>query len=159
MTAAISYKDVKCTRAAKDKKSEIGFRDILTYSMMREFCEECNYSLKNAKAKMKTRIIGYVRLLERGGKPDYFGISYIDESIFDLRNDIRKREYGLNSHYVFCRFSDVKDIPVVLRRFCDEHVKEKKISIQLDIICGLLEQMAKDNQLTRFINELKNNSM
>lgn len=158
-SGSVSYKDVKCIRDAKDKKNKVGFRDILTYSMMREFCEECNYKLKTAKKKMRTRIIGYVRLLERGGKPDYFGISYIDESIFDLSNDIRKREYGLSSRYVFCRFSDVEEIPVVLRRFCDEHVREKKISIQLDIICGLLEQMAKENQLTRFINELKNSSI
>ncbi len=158
-SGSVNYKDVKCKGDAKDRKNKKGFRDILINAMRREFCEECNYKLKTAKTKMRTRIIGYVRLLERGGKPDYFGISYIDDSIFNLSNDIRKREYGLSSRYVFCRFSDAEEIPAVLRRFCDEHVREKKISIQLDIICGLLEQMAKENRLTPFINELKNSSV
>lgn len=79
----------------------------------------------------------------------------IDESIFDLNIDIRKREYGLSSNYDFCYFSDANQIPVVLRRFCDEHVKEKKISIQLDIICRLLEQMAEENKSDMLINDLK----
>ena len=158
-SGSVNYKDVKCKGGTKDKKNQNGFKNILINAMMREFCEECNYKLKTARAKMRTRIIGYVRLLERGGKPDYFGISYIDDSIFDISSEIRKREYGLSSRYVFTSFSDVEEIPVVLRRFCDEHVGEKKISIQLDIICGLLEQMAKENQLTRFINELKNSNV
>jgi len=168
-SGSVNYSDVRYFRkkaANPEKLSDNGrkgrnannkkeFRDILAYAMMREFCEECNYPMKKAKQKMRTRIIGYVRLLERGGKPDYFGISYIDESIFDLNNDIRKREYGLSSNYDFCYFSDVNQIPVVLRRFCDEHVKEKKISIQLDIICKLLEQTAEEDKLALLINDLK----
>ena len=135
-----------------DKKD---FRNILAYAMMREFCEECNYLLQRAKQKMQTRIIGYVRLLERGGKPDYFGISYIDEDIFDLSNDIRKREYGLSSHYDFCYFSDVQQIPIVLRNFCTGRISDKKISIQLNIICDLLEQLAKENKLALLIDDMK----
>lgn len=167
-SGSVNYKDAisfsrkaASTEALRDTdgkgniKNGNEFRDILAYAMRREFCEECNYSLKKAKQRMRTHIIGYARLLERGGKPDYFGISYIDESIFDLSNDIRKREYGLSSNYDFCYFSDVNQIPVVLRRFCDEHIKEKKISIQLDIICSLLEQLVEESKLTMFINDLK----
>lgn len=148
----VSGVNVRKGNNANDRKE---FRDILAYAMRREFCEECNYPFKRAKQKMHTRIIGYARLLERGGKPDYFGISYIDESIFDLNSDIRKSEYGLSSNYDFCYFSDIDQIPDVLRRFCDKHIKEKKISIQLDIILRLLEQMAEENRLTMFINDLK----
>lgn len=166
-SGSVNYRDVMYVKRKTPSKHDesgkkidkIDFREILAYAMEREFCEECNYLLTRAKQNMHTRIIGYARLLERGGKPDYFGISYIDEDIFELSNDIRKREYGLNSHYDFCYFLNVQQVPVVLRSFCNKHTNDKgkknKISIQLNIICELLEQLAKENQLTPLIDDMK----
>jgi hypothetical protein len=140
----------------KDTKYAKSFGGILTYAMEREFCEECNYSIKKARTTMRTRLIGYVRLLERGGKPDYFGLSYIDENACNLQNKIRKLEHGLSNHFDTCYFASYDQLPVVMRRFCSkyEQAKDRRISIQLEIICGILEQMAKSNMLVEFMEDL-----
>lgn len=64
-----------------DFKKANTLNDILTIAMEREFREECNI---NKKFEISTEIIGYARLLERGGKPDFFGVSVIKSSINDL---------------------------------------------------------------------------
>ncbi len=58
-----------------DFRTAKSLKDLLTIAMEREFREECNVS---KRFKMTTDIIGYARLLERGGKPDFFGVSLID---------------------------------------------------------------------------------
>lgn len=64
------------------------FFDFLKYEMHREMLEELQISKANYKTlssnkyditqyKAETHIIGYCRLLERGGKPDFFGLTYL----------------------------------------------------------------------------------
>ena len=58
-SGSVNYSDLKLSN---------DFNSIIINAMEREFCEENNYSSNN---KIKTIIIGYARLLERGGKPDF----------------------------------------------------------------------------------------
>ena len=105
--------------------------------MEREFREENNY----VKAKkMKTTIVGYVRLLERGGKPDFFGISYIDENSSGLKNKIKKMELGITEESLLIRKPDNLGIGDTLLQFCNTHIPERKISIQLMILAELIKQ-------------------
>lgn len=63
------YKYIKKTR-----NYEIGFKPFLTKAMERELSEESHIPAKNI---IKTEICGYIRILERGGKPDFFGITFL----------------------------------------------------------------------------------
>ena len=121
----------------KDLKSSGNFSSLVINAMEREFREENNY----VKAKkMKTTIVGYVRLLERGGKPDFFGISYIDENSSGLKNKIKKMELGITEESLLIRKPDNLGIGDTLLQFCNTHIPERKISIQLLILAELIKQ-------------------
>lgn len=42
--------------------------------MERELREECGIA---GNVALRTRIIGYARLLHRGGKPEFFGVTFV----------------------------------------------------------------------------------
>lgn len=73
---------------AEFKKPQ-NFKQLLATAMEREFKEECNVG---DKFVIITEIIGYARLLERGGKPDFFGVSSINAT---------KDELGLKNVRIF----------------------------------------------------------
>lgn len=158
-SGSVDYADIK--KAAKyygcDKEGAqpLCFNQILTYAMEREFCEECNYSLSHAQTCMRSALIGYVRLLERGGKPDYFGLSYLDDDIKNIQKDIKKSEYGLVGRMVILHFDDVNDIPQLLEEFCQRKQETKQVSIQLFLITKYLKQMQEDGMLEGMIRELR----
>ncbi|MCR5846423.1 MAG: hypothetical protein K6G78_07695 [bacterium] len=51
---------------------------LITQAAERELHEEC--ALKLGSSKMRSYLIGYARLLERGGKPDFFCVTFLDMS-------------------------------------------------------------------------------
>lgn len=158
-SGSVDYADIKKAEkyygCDKERAQPLCFNQILTYAMEREFCEECNYSLSLAGTRMKSALIGYVRLLERGGKPDYFGLSYLDDDIKNIQKDIKKSEYGLVGRMVILHFDDVKDIPQLLEDFCKKKQETKQVSIQLFLITKYLKQMKESGSLEGLINELR----
>ena len=60
----------------KDQKGKRKFKDVIAYSMERELKEEC--SLVKKKIKTETRVIGYWRWLNKGGKPEFCGVTKLD---------------------------------------------------------------------------------
>lgn len=57
------------------------FQQLITDTINRELSEENGFyseSIAPIADKVKTKVIGLARLLDRGGKPDFFGITYID---------------------------------------------------------------------------------
>lgn len=80
------------------RKKTCNFKQFLTYGMVRELIEEShicelnnNITKKSAddikKYMDNTYVCGYVRLLDRGGKPDFFGITLLDLT----REEVDKR--------------------------------------------------------------------
>lgn len=155
-SGSVDYTDIKkACKYYNKKEDKLSFNEVLQYAMEREFCEECNYQLNSSKKKMSTLIIGYARLLERGGKPDYFGISYLDEEISVLQNDIRKSEYGLVGRMLTIHVKTYDDIPDKLEEFCNHYIPERRISIQLYLLTKYLRQMKQEKKLDQAIKVLK----
>ena len=154
-SGSVDFADIKkVTQYYNKKKDELTFNELIQYAMEREFCEECSYQLKQSKKKMSTLLIGYARLLERGGKPDYFGISYLDEDVSVLQNYIRKSEYGLVSRMLTIHINEVNEIPDKLEEFCNFYIPERRISIQLYILMKYLKQMKQEGTLEQAVQNL-----
>lgn len=175
-SGSVDYADIKkarkyFARKTDDRDHKLTFNEILEFAMVREFCEECAYDLKNSMKTMKTRIIGYTRLIERGGKPDYFGLSYIDEDSAVIGKKIEKRERGLVDRLLTIHFDDKDEIIDKLEQFCDRYiygvdtpegripVKEKRISIQIRLITQYLKDMRKDGKFDEMIDELSGGAL
>lgn len=63
------------------------FQQLITDTINRELSEENGFyseSIAPIADKVKTKVIGLARLLDRGGKPDFFGITYIDVKAEEL---------------------------------------------------------------------------
>lgn len=90
-----------------DSKGQKTLHGLLTFAMEREFREEYNLP---SSAKIDTKIVGYLRLLKRGGKPDFFGISTINMNKEDIIRCFRKgREFknGFMNEPVFIKYDDL----------------------------------------------------
>lgn len=127
--------------------------EVLIKGMERELIEELNIP---AHMPIHTSLLGYVRLLERGGKPDFFGVTYINATKKELENrEIRLMEKDLQDNFEFLPFEDIETLPAVLRTFCNQHIPEKKISIQVYLLTLFLEELQKTGELTEYYNDLK----
>lgn len=158
-SGSVQYSDIrKAGKYYGKSKKSLTFNDILTYAMQREFCEECNYELEQVHTTMKTMLVGYVRLLERGGKPDYFGISYLDQK---FGSSVRKKEYGLMDKMKPIPFCRLDDIPGILEEFFShelEKVVNKKqpnsISIQLYLLIQYIKTLSEQGLFEKKMKEL-----
>ncbi|MBE5737217.1 MAG: hypothetical protein E7348_02330 [Clostridiales bacterium] len=155
-------------------KKFTNFFDFLKHEMHREMLEELQISKANYKAlncseyyitkyKAQTHIIGYCRLLERGGKPDFFGLTYLPNVSSRLLQDyfnvyksrISYRDNKLKQKRKDFGKHEIGDFIILnnLRELEDEKYKNK-VSLQLEIIKNLVYEIAKDN--THPLNTLAN---
>lgn len=122
-----------------DSNSSQNFNETIIKAMNREFCEECNYSLIKSHYTMKTTLVGYTKLIGRGLKPDFFGISYLNENIADVKNGIKRLEQGLTEGFISLKIDNYNDVSDVLNQFCIKHTTDKTLSIQLYLINEILK--------------------
>jgi hypothetical protein len=65
---------------------DLGRRDdllaVIRHAAERELTEECGF--KAGRYPMKTAVVGFARLIHRGGKPEFFCLTVIDENAGDL---------------------------------------------------------------------------
>ncbi len=170
-SGSVDYADIKKAKKYFKKKNDdrnhtLSFNEILEFAMVREFCEECNYDLKKTMETMKTRIIGYARLIERGGKPDYFGVSNIAEDSEVIGKKIKNSERGLVDRLITIQFDSRDEIVDKLEMFCKRYIygtdtgegnnshKGKRISIQVWLITQYLKQMREDGTLDAMLDDL-----
>jgi hypothetical protein len=114
----------------KKKKSEQTFQELVKITLERELREECGLLHKNVK--MKSIVIGFARLLERGGKPDFFGITYIDIKHDKIKESLKEYFEIGNYRIVPIRFNSYTEIPDLLFELI--YKDKNEISIQLYII-------------------------
>lgn len=77
----------------KSKKYSCDFNEFITYGMARELAEESHIVSADGKDKIKqisklgktTYICGYIRLMDRGGKPDFFGLTLLEQPDFKVK--------------------------------------------------------------------------
>lgn len=97
---ATDYADfLETTASAKDPyKERATFQDLVENTVYREFLEENGISKKNdhnLRTRLKTRVIGFARLLERGGKPDFYCVSFIDLKAADIYPQLKDDKSGI----------------------------------------------------------------
>ena len=59
-------------------------RSVIEAASTRELCEEVGLG-DPASAPVRTQLLGYARVVNRGGKPEFFSVSHIDAPVRDLR--------------------------------------------------------------------------
>ena len=58
----------------------------LTRGMERELREECNLTERSTGLQMATRLTGFARWLDHGGKPEFYGVTWMDIDAEQLRS-------------------------------------------------------------------------
>jgi hypothetical protein len=140
------YKDYT---ALKDREG-LKLKDLLIYGMEREIAEECN--LAKLRYDVRTYVIGYCRLIERGGKLDFFGLSFIDKNFDEINKNMPTDKSSVNSRemHLGAGITKVKlgtegkliiRIADAIDSFIKENPEEKKISIQIHLISMLLHDL------------------
>jgi hypothetical protein len=61
---------------ARDVHAGDTLQDVVARAMARELIEEC-FEGSRHPPRVRTKVIGFARVVTRGGKPEFFGISYI----------------------------------------------------------------------------------
>lgn len=157
-------------------KYTCSFRNFITYGMVRELVEE-SHVCKTFKHKIdlaemksfmdKTEICGYIRILDRGGKPDFFGITYLNLTENELKErfmriglKVAKKELKLKS--AITDYSEVcSQVYVPLQKLLEcenfeelftdtgKENKEKKIkiSLQLHYLLTIMKKRLQSQQI------------
>lgn len=144
----------------KDKKHCKTFNELIIKSMERELCEECYIQNKRKdkdKIKIYTEIFGYGRLLDRGGKPEFFGISYVDIEAEKLIKHAEKKEnQEIKKEYIGKYFDIPFNIdPNVFRNNVTDFLKkqrqtdnfDKNITVNLYYYIDVLWSKIKNTQI------------
>lgn len=160
----------------KLNKYTCSFKNFITYGMVRELVEE-SHVCDSVKHKMDpiaiknlmdgTEICGYIRILDRGGKPDFFGITYLDyteqemkEKFYRIGLKISKKELQKQSkltdyseicsqYYIsqdkLLNCENFEDLfPVTIDEKTGE-IKKAKLSLQLFYLLTIMKNKLKDN--------------
>lgn len=109
-----------------DRKKCNLFGELIKKGMNRELCEECNIKKDNI---IDTNIIGYGRLLERGGKPEFFGITRVNITA-DKFIDNAKRGKEVKKEYV-SDFIKIKHSKNSINNIFEDFENKGIITIQL----------------------------
>lgn len=128
-SGSTDFKDFKRIR------EDATYEKLVVATMERELREECSLS---KRVRMKTMIIGHARLVERGGKPDFFGITYLDCNFSDIK--VSRKEVIQMGEYCHepIGVNDVQRISPLLKKYIAD-AGESNISIQLAIFANILE--------------------
>lgn len=130
------------------KKSEL-FRDIIIKGMERELREECNLN----NAKFQTQIVGYGRLLDRGGKPEFFGITEVDMNHNDFIEQAEKskeKSEGYVKEYIAINLNDgefADNVYTKIKGYLkDNENLEDVITVQLNYYIKVLWSLYKNKK-------------
>jgi hypothetical protein len=129
-SGSVNWKDWKNIGTDKTLSS------LVTIAMEREMLEES--SLTNVPIKMATRIFGYYRRLERGGKPEFFGITRTN--IHSKKFQPQKKEVR-QPYFIDCKneFENLTDLKIILEREQKKNISVPLYMIIDHILAGLFE--------------------
>lgn len=139
-SGSVDFKDYQQFATSGNRHPTL--EQVLIAAMERELQEELN--LFGANIPLTTHLLGYARLLERGGKPDYFGLTYMDvDSSILLSKRVSFQEKGLQACYELFPLDARTTAAQTLQAFCAQHRKSRRLSIQLHILAQLLEDLER----------------
>lgn len=133
-SGSTDFRDLK-KLIRKKNESDQTFQELVKITMERELREECGLLFKNVK--MKSKVIGFARLLERGGKPDFFGITYLNIKHDKIKKSLKEYFEIGNYEILPIPFNSYREIPDLLFDLINQD--KNKISIQIHIIAVILK--------------------
>ena len=107
---------------------------VIRRAAERELTEECG--LKAGQYPMRTSVVGFARLIHRGGKPEFFCMTVIDENAGDLElahSHDEKLFTAFNHSDQMCREIDLDPAKVEasVRAFCSAHADDCSALLEL----------------------------
>ncbi len=152
------------------RKYTCDFKKFITYGMVRELVEEsfiCDPTDRKKtietiiKYMDSTYICGFFRLLDRGGKPDFFGITFLDmskeeveDSFEKYRNKITQTE--LSKKCAITDFNEIcSQITISIEEFNSNSIEELKRLLNKKI--DALHELKVSLQLYYLFKILKDN--
>lgn len=115
--------------------------DLVIRASERELVEELSLCGKCSEGDIKTQVIGYARLLERGGKPEFFSISYVDVDSSVLTGE----DYYIDSILLVDGYDEYKEGQFAGLRadlINKYEIDESRISVQVHLVLKFLEAFA-----------------
>ena len=111
----------------EDKKD---FSTFIKNAMEREFCQECNLDLKNIEY-INTKLIGYARILDRGGKPEFFGFTVIEDELSELEIPANELSFGIKIYKELLNISKIK-------RFLSDYINKNKNDLSFPLYLNII---------------------
>lgn len=105
----------------EDLKEESNtLQSFITSAMERELLEECGL-INNMDDLVRTHLIGFARLLNRGGKPEFFGVSFLNVPFDSLRITDKEAVFIANIMDIRVNRTKIPEFKSALNRFRREH--------------------------------------
>lgn len=114
-----------------DRKHGQTFNEIIEYAMQRELWEESGKTkvCNSVEQLGKTKLIGYYRWIEKGGKPEFLGVSRIN---FERKKLEANTDEVFDSGFDGLHFDNRKELIGIIEKLMKEgKYKEYKISLPL----------------------------
>ncbi len=109
------------------------FSDFLVKATERELFEELHLPQTAIK---ETVPCGYIRLFNRGGKPDFFAFSFTNENSSDIINNFKRRKFEVCKKEIYknTRLTDYNEVACALAVDLDKifTLSEQEIVLELD---------------------------
>ena len=148
-SGSVEYSDYKKLVAGTDAPT---LQELVIRAAERELREECALP---AGTVIHTQVIGYTRLLERGGKPDFFCVSQIDitedEVMRNFEDRQRVSEVALGCKPLVVRVEPGQSPSAALYAFLEqvraEQPDKHRVSIQLELCAEYLAAVEESDEL------------
>lgn len=127
-----------------DYTASLSLQQMLARALTQRLCEETGYAHPE---RIRTAVVGYARLLPRGGKPEFLGIMTVEERLEDFLGVEAIRKHGLSIPYPVQSAGRPNLIAVegIARAFNEAH--EPELSIQLRATVHALGLAMKEPQV------------
>jgi len=105
---------------------------FITNAMERELLEECGLA-DNVDELVRTHLIGFARLLNRGGKPEFFGVSFINKPFNSLKITNKEAVFIADIMPIRVNRGSIPEFKNALKRFRSERLNAFSFLLYLNI--------------------------
>ena len=124
-SGSINYNDVEGAGNPPD------LRDVISYAMARELCEETGMQAWFGQAHINTMITGFFRWIDRCGHPEFTGITHVKNIPFSTHNKVDGDEV-VRYEEIPIAVNEPRDFLAVL-----DYIREHKINVALSSLMAL----------------------
>lgn len=159
-SGSVDYRDYRKAKQEARKEGRLPtLQEVVIRAAHREFREEC--AIKKLVCEMSTVVIGYARLLERGGKPDFFCLTFInkpsDELLSNFNSKLAPIEKGVAERPEPITLSSDSSISQVLSEEIDRRQRAKRgaASIQLKLCADQIRVLESTSDGGSYLQKLR----